>query len=88
MQPVLTSFSTDSKTVPHEEYIDKDLAKARLLMPLKITRLEQRVEDIEKDLSKLSNNVSDLVSVLKTILVSKAPNNSTSQQIDDQMYIS
>ncbi|WNZ29466.1 MAG: hypothetical protein IAX21_00930 [Candidatus Bathyarchaeota archaeon] len=55
--------------VPHEEYVGKDLAKARLLMPLKLSRLEQRVEDIEKKLTKLSENVDELVSVLKTALI-------------------
>jgi hypothetical protein len=33
--------------VPHEEYMGKDLAKARLLMPLKIVNLQNKVETIE-----------------------------------------
>ena len=42
--------------IPHEEYIGKDLAKARLLMPLKLIQLEKKVEAIEKKVTLLSNN--------------------------------
>ena len=38
--------------IPHEEYTGKDLAKQRLLMPLTISRLEQKLEKIENNLSK------------------------------------
>jgi len=74
--------------VPHEEYVGKDLAKARLLMPLKLSRLEQRVEDMEKRLTILSDNVCELVSVLKTALVPKPAEEFASQSIDDRRYIS
>ncbi|MEJ2243089.1 MAG: hypothetical protein P8X87_00930 [Candidatus Bathyarchaeota archaeon] len=55
--------------VPHEEYIGKDLAKARLLMPLRLSRIEQRVENIEKKLSKFDNRVNELISVLRLALI-------------------
>ena len=74
--------------VPHEEYIGKDLAKARLLMPLKLTRLEQRIEDIENKLINMSDNVSELVSVLKSALIPKPTMNLSSQKYDEQKYIS
>jgi hypothetical protein len=57
--------------IPHEEYVGKDLAKAKLLMPLKISRLEKRFEDVENKLTKFNNNLNDLVSVLKTALIPK-----------------
>ena len=38
--------------IPHEEYMGKDLAKARLLMPIKLSMLEQKLENIEKMLIK------------------------------------
>ena len=74
--------------VPHEEYVGKDLAKARLLMPLKLSRLEQRVKGLEKKLTDLSNNVCELVSVLKTALVPKAAKEFPSQPVEDRRYIS
>ena len=73
--------------VPHEEYVGKDLAKARLLMPLKLSRLEQRVEDIENRLTDLSDNVGELVSVLKTTLIPK-PEQEHSIPLKDKRYIS
>jgi hypothetical protein len=73
--------------VPHEEYVGKDLAKARLLMPLKLCRLEQRVEGVEKQLIGLSDNVSELVSVLKSALVPKAAKEFPSQPVKDRRYI-
>ena len=57
--------------VPHEEYIGKDLAKARLLMPLKISMLEEHFEDMEKKLIKINSSLNELISVLKTALISK-----------------
>jgi hypothetical protein len=74
--------------VPHEEYVGKDLAKARLLMPLKLSRIEQRVEDIEKTVNKLCDNLSDLVVVIRTTFNSKAANDPQMQSYGDQNYIS
>ena len=74
--------------VPHEEYVGKDLAKARLLMPLKLSRLEQRVEDIEKKLTILGDNVNELVSILKSAFVPSSTKDLSSQLIEDQKYIS
>jgi len=74
--------------VPHEEYVGKDLAKARLLMPLKLTRLEQRVEDIEKKLNILADNTNELVFLLKRAFVPDNANNLPSQPIEYQKYIS
>jgi len=73
--------------VPHEEYIGKDLAKARLLMPLKLSRLEKRVESLENTLTSLSDNVSELVSVLKNALIPK-PKENHSVLLKDERYIS
>ncbi|MEJ2281396.1 MAG: hypothetical protein P8X97_05735 [Candidatus Bathyarchaeota archaeon] len=39
--------------IPHEEYIGKDLAKARLLMPLNIVNLENQIKELDKKLSYL-----------------------------------
>lgn len=74
--------------VPHEEYVGKDLAKARLLMPLRLSRLEQRVEGVEKKLADLSDNVGELVSVLKSALVPKPAKDFPSQPVEDRRYIS
>jgi len=74
--------------VPHEEYVGKDLAKARLLMPLKVTKLECRLEDIEKKLIKLNDNVSDLVRVLKRALVPEESIKFAPQSVEDRKYIS
>ena len=74
--------------VPHEEYVGKDLAKARLLTPLKLSRLEQRVEDIEKKLTILGDNVNELVSMLKSAFVLSSTKELSSQLIEDQKYIS
>jgi len=74
--------------VPHEEYVGKDLAKARLLMPLKLFRLEQRVEDMENKLTKLSENIRDLVSVLKIALIPDQSGKMPAQLVEDQKYIS
>jgi hypothetical protein len=72
--------------VPHEEYIGKNLAKARLLMPLKISSLEQRVEDIGNKLTKFNDSINELVSALKTALI---PNlEEIPSQLEDQKYIS
>ena len=73
--------------VPHEEYVGKDLAKARLLMPLKLSRLEQRVEGLEKKLTDLSDNVCELVYVLKTALIPN-PTEEHSMPLKDEKYIS
>jgi hypothetical protein len=47
--------------VTHEEYVGKDPAKARFLIPLKVNRLEQRFEDIDKKLFDFSNTLEELL---------------------------
>lgn len=74
--------------VPHEEYVGKDLAKARLLMPLKLSRLEQRVGDVEEKVDKLSGEVHELVSVLREAFQNPSEGGGTPQPEKDQMYIS
>jgi len=88
VEDVGTIDNSPPERVPHEEYVGKDLAKARLLMPLKLSRLEQRVGDIEKKLTDLSDIVSELVSVLKTAFIPKSPEDHSSQPVEDRMYIS
>jgi hypothetical protein len=70
--------------VAHEEYVGKDLAKARLLMPLNVRRLEQRVSDVEEKVDKLSGEVHELVQVLKEAL---QPRTAPSQPLKDRRYI-
>ena len=71
--------------VAHEEYVGKDLAKARLLMPLNVRRLERRVSGVEEKVDKLSSEVHELVQVLKEALQPKtAP---SSQLLKDGRYI-
>ena len=74
--------------VPHEEYVGKDLAKARLLMPLKLSGLECRVRDIEKKLTDLSDNMSELISILKRTLVPEESKEFTPQSVENKNYIS
>ena len=74
--------------IPHEEYVGKDLAKARLLMPLNLFRLGQRVNDIEKRLINLSNSTTELVASLKTVFGTNLCNNLHSRPTEDQKYIS
>lgn len=88
VEDVGTIDNSPPERVPHEEYVGKDLAKARLLMPLKLSRLEQRVGDIEKKLTDLSDIVSELVSVLKTAFIPKSPEDHSSQPVEDRRYIS
>lgn len=70
--------------VAHEEYIGKDLAKARLLMPLNVRRLGQRVSGVEEKVDKLSGEVHELVSVLKEVL---QPKTASSHPLKDGRYI-
>jgi hypothetical protein len=70
--------------VAHEEYVGKDLAKARLLMPLNVRRLGQRVSGVEEKVDKLSGEVRDLVQVLKEAL---QPKTASSQPLKDGRYI-
>jgi hypothetical protein len=74
--------------VPHEEYVGKDLAKARLLMPLKVTKLECRVEDIEKKLITLNDNLGELVRVLKRALIPEESIEFAQQSVEHRKYIS
>ncbi len=54
--------------IVHEEHVGKDLAKARLLMPLNVRRLEQRISSLDEKVVKLSSLVHELVGVLKEAL--------------------
>lgn len=67
--------------VPHEEYVGKDLAKARLLMPLRLKRLETRVEN-------LSSEVHELVCVLREALQRSVCAEDYSQLEEEKRYIS
>jgi hypothetical protein len=51
--------------VPHEEYRGRDLGKARLLMPLQVRRLGERMAGLEAKLDRLSSDVHELVLALK-----------------------
>ena len=73
--------------IPHEEYRGRDLGKARLLMPLNIRRLEQRVGGVEEKVDKLSGDVHELVSVLKEALNGRSKA-APSQPLKDGRYIS
>jgi hypothetical protein len=67
--------------VPHEEYVGKDLAKARLFMPLRLKCLEVKVDG-------LNNEVHELVSVLREVLKKPAGVVESSQLEKKQTYIS
>ena len=54
--------------VPHEEYYGRDLGRARLMMPLNVRRLSERVVSVEGKLDKLTLEVHELVTVLKQTL--------------------
>ena len=54
--------------IPHEDYIGKDLAKARLLMPIKLNCLEKRIEHIENRLINLNENITNFIDSLKITL--------------------
>jgi len=68
VQDVGSIDESPPEKVAHEEYRGKDLAKARLLMPLNVRRLEQRLCSVEEKVDKLSSDVHELVSVLKEAL--------------------
>jgi hypothetical protein len=68
VQDVGSIDESPPEKVAHEEYRGKDLAKARLLMPLNVRRLEQRLCSVEEKVDKLSSDVHGLVSVLKEAL--------------------
>ena len=86
VQDVGSIDESPPEKVPHEEYVGKDLAKARLLMPLNVRRLEQRVGDVEEKVDKLSGEVYELVSVLKEVLIGRSKA-SPSQPLKDGRYI-
>ena len=69
--------------VPHEEYKGRDLSKARLFMPLRLLRLETKVDS-------LGSEVHELVSVLKEALAPKEAKVASSQPLKDESrrYIS
>jgi hypothetical protein len=74
--------------VPHEEYVGKDLAKARLLMPLKLAKLEQKMENIDDRMANLGDNMSELVSAVNAALISNRSGELPSQVIGEKKYIS
>ncbi len=74
--------NTPPERVPHEEYMRKDLAKAILLVPLKLVYLENKVEDIETKLNNLNKNTTELVLILKNAFITIAINNLTNYQAD------
>jgi len=86
VQDVGSIDESPPEKVPHEEYVGKDLAKARLLMPLNVRRLERRVGDVEEKVDKLSGEVHELVSVLKEALIGRGKV-SPSQPLKDGRYI-
>jgi hypothetical protein len=47
--------------VHHEEYVGKDLAKARLLMPLKILELQKQVQDLQSEMQQLVSVLRETV---------------------------
>ena len=68
VQDVGSIDESPPEKIAHEEDHGKDLAKARLLMPLNVRRLEQRLGSVEEKVDKLSSDVHELVSVLKETL--------------------
>jgi len=56
--------------IPHEEYVGKDLAKARLLMPLNLSRLNQRIENMEDKLINLDKKTIELIFLLRSAIIS------------------
>ena len=56
--------------IPHEEYVGKDLAKARLLMPLNLSRLDQRIENMEDKLINLDKKTIELIFLLRNAIIS------------------
>jgi len=74
--------------VPHEEYRGKDLAKARLMMPLKVRELEERVSGFDEKLDNLSKEVHELVSVLKEAFITKKEEGEPKRLDDSSRYIS
>ena len=56
--------------MPHEEYMGKDLAKARLLMPLKVSGLEKKIENMENKLMDLDKKTTELFFLLKNAIIS------------------
>jgi len=57
--------------IPHEEYRGRDLGKARLMMPLRLQRLEEKVEN-------LSCNIEKLVDVFEKIAAPRGQVDSSS----------
>jgi hypothetical protein len=67
--------------IPHEEYVGKDLAKARLLMPLRLKRLETRVEN-------LGGEVHELIQILRDAFQKPVGGIDSSQLEKGARYIS
>ena len=79
--------------VPHEEYVGRDLAKARLMMPLRLGRLELQIQDVQREVAGLTVCVSGLVETLNRLLVPKEAerlgqvDSSQQQSGEDRGYI-
>ena len=87
VQDVGSIDESPPEKVAHEEYVGKDLAKARLLMPLNVRRLEQRIGKVEKKVDKLSNDVHELVCVLKEALNSRSSGSGVPGHIQERKPI-
>jgi len=74
--------------VPHEEYRGRDLAKARLMMPLRLGRLERQIADVQREVAGLTVSVSKLVETLGQLLVPKEPESGvdSSQPLKDESW--
>jgi hypothetical protein len=73
--------------VPHEEYVGKDLAKARLMMPLRLRRLEGEVQELRRQVEGLSGSVGELVGVLRGVLSSEDSRSDDSSQGAPGRYV-
>ena len=56
--------------IPHEEYTGKDLAKQRLLMPLKVFQLNQIIENVEEKIINLDKKTNELILLLRKAIKS------------------
>jgi len=63
------------ENVPHEEYMGKDRAKARLLLPDQVFRLEKKIDLLTDNICRLVNSVAKLSDALGQSVGPAAPNN-------------
>ena len=59
--------------VPHEEYEGKERAKARLLLPDSVKRLEMKVDSLTKITESLATSTTRLVDLLQSVLQPSQP---------------